>query len=86
MVKFQLGCRGDRRGDVNLLLRDADLLIRTKRETGACTNPCTPPSAKIRRVPMTRLASCFVREGLERLSESEVSESAIVQETPSALV
>ena len=40
-------------------------------------------AAKARRIPMTRLASSLVREGLERLGKGEVDESCVVsEETP----
>jgi len=39
-------------------------------------------AAKARRIPMTRLASSLVREGLERLAEPADSESAFVREEP----
>ena len=39
-------------------------------------------AAKARRIPMTRLASSLVREGLERLAEPSDSESAFVREEP----
>jgi hypothetical protein len=38
-------------------------------------------AAKARRIPMTRLASSLVREGLERIGEAE-SETAFVREEP----
>lgn len=41
-------------------------------------------SARSRRVPMTRLASALVREGLARLDESTEGESTIVREDPPA--
>jgi hypothetical protein len=37
-------------------------------------------AAKSRRVPMTRLASALVRDGLSRLGGSEDRESAVVRE------
>ena len=39
-------------------------------------------AAKALRIPMTRLASSLVREGLERLAEPADSESAFVREEP----
>ena len=39
-------------------------------------------AAKARRIPMTRLASSLVREGLQRLGESANSESTFVREEP----
>ncbi len=40
-------------------------------------------AAKAKRIPMTRLASLLVREGLQRLSQSGASESCVVhEETP----
>jgi hypothetical protein len=39
-------------------------------------------TAKVRRVPMTKLASALVREGLARISESD--ESPILREEPPA--
>jgi hypothetical protein len=39
-------------------------------------------AAKVRRIPMTRLASSLVREGLERIAEPASSESAFVREEP----
>ena len=39
-------------------------------------------AAKARRIPMTRLASLLVREGLQRLGESANSESTFVREEP----
>ena len=41
-------------------------------------------TAKARRVPMTKLASSLVREGLRRLEQSDQGEAAIVQEEPPA--
>jgi hypothetical protein len=41
-------------------------------------------TARSRRVPMTRLASALVREGLARLEESSATESTIVREDPPA--
>jgi hypothetical protein len=41
-------------------------------------------AAKSRRVPMTRLASTLIREGLDRLIESERPENALVREVPPA--
>ena len=41
-------------------------------------------TAKSRRVPMTRLASALVREGLARLSGSDLADSAAVREEPPA--
>ena len=37
-------------------------------------------AARLRRMPMTRLASALVREGLARLAESAPSGSAVVRE------
>ena len=39
-------------------------------------------AAKARRIPMTRLASSLVREGLERLADPASSESSFVREEP----
>ena len=39
-------------------------------------------AAKARRIPMTRLASSLVREGLERIAEPAGSETAFVREEP----
>ena len=39
-------------------------------------------AAKARRIPMTRLASSLVREGLERIAEPPGSESTFVREEP----
>ena len=39
-------------------------------------------AAKAQRIPMTRLASSLVREGLQRLGESASSESTFVREEP----
>ena len=39
-------------------------------------------AAKARRIPMTRLASSLVREGLQRLGEPASSESTFVREEP----
>ena len=39
-------------------------------------------AAKARRIPMTRLASSLVREGLERMGERTGNESPIVREEP----
>ena len=39
-------------------------------------------AAKAQRIPMTRLASLLVREGLQRLGESASSESTFVREEP----
>ena len=39
-------------------------------------------AAKAQRIPMTRLASSLVREGLQRLGESEDIEPAFVREEP----
>lgn len=39
-------------------------------------------AAKAQSIPMTRLASSLVREGLERLAEPADSESAFVREEP----
>ncbi len=41
-------------------------------------------TAKSRRVPMTRLASALVREGLARLAGSDAEKSATVREEPPA--
>ena len=41
-------------------------------------------AAKARRVPMTRLASSLVREGLMRMNESVHCESSVVREEPPA--
>ena len=41
-------------------------------------------TAKARRVPMTKLASSLVREGLRRLEQSDQGAAAIVQEEPPA--
>ena len=41
-------------------------------------------AAKARRIPMTRLASSLVREGLARLGEGAAGESCIVREEPPA--
>lgn len=41
-------------------------------------------TAKSRRVPMTKLASAFVREGLARLAGSDDADSAVVREEPPA--
>jgi hypothetical protein len=41
-------------------------------------------AAKSGRVPMTHLASAFVREGLARLSWSENQDSIVVREEPPA--
>jgi hypothetical protein len=41
-------------------------------------------AAKSHHVPMTRLASMLIREGLVRLSDNEEKESAIVHEEPPA--
>ena len=41
-------------------------------------------TAKVRRVPMTRLASALVREGLARISESEEMETSVLREEPPA--
>jgi hypothetical protein len=38
--------------------------------------------AKARHIPMTRLASSLVREGLERIAEATSSEAAFVREEP----
>ena len=40
--------------------------------------------AKTRRIPMTRLASSLVREGLARLGEGADCESCVVREEPPA--
>ena len=39
-------------------------------------------AAKARRIPMTRLASSLVREGLERIAEPAGSETSFVREEP----
>ena len=39
-------------------------------------------AAKARRIPMTRLASSLVREGLERIADPTSSEPAFVREEP----
>ena len=39
-------------------------------------------AAKAQRIPMTRLASSLVREGLERIAEPTGSETTIVREEP----
>ena len=39
-------------------------------------------AAKAQRIPMTRLASSLVREGLERIADSTSSETAFVREEP----
>ena len=39
-------------------------------------------AAKARRIPMTRLASSLVREGLRQLAERTRSESTLVREEP----
>lgn len=39
-------------------------------------------AAKARRIPMTRLASSLVRDGLERIAEPAGSETAFVREEP----
>jgi len=41
-------------------------------------------AAKARRIPMTRLASSLVREGLARLGEGDGDESCVVREEPPA--
>ena len=41
-------------------------------------------TANVRRVPMTRLASALVREGLARISESEEMETSVLREEPPA--
>jgi len=41
-------------------------------------------AARSRRVPMTRLASMLVRDGLARMGGDDGSESAIVREDPPA--
>jgi hypothetical protein len=41
-------------------------------------------TARARRMPMTRLASALVREGLARLAESTKDESTVVHEDPPA--
>ena len=41
-------------------------------------------AAKARRIPMTRLASSLVREGLARLDTSEREESPALREVPPA--
>ena len=43
-------------------------------------------SAKARRVPMTKLASSLIREGLRRLEHSDHGEGAIVREEPPAII
>jgi hypothetical protein len=37
-------------------------------------------AAKARRIPMTRLASSLVREGLARLDTSDIEESCVLRE------
>ena len=39
-------------------------------------------AAKAKRIPMTRLASSLVREGLERIAEPAGGETAFVREEP----
>ena len=39
-------------------------------------------AAKAQRIPMTRLASSLVRDGLERLADPNCSESPFVREDP----
>jgi len=39
-------------------------------------------AAKARRIPMTRLASSLVREGLARLAEGYPADSCVVREEP----
>jgi hypothetical protein len=39
-------------------------------------------AAKARRIPMTRLASLLVREGLTRLRENGTSEGCVLREEP----
>jgi len=39
-------------------------------------------AAKVRRIPMTQLASSLVREGLERMEARTENESPIVREEP----
>jgi len=39
-------------------------------------------AAKAQRIPMTRLASSLVREGLERIAEPTGSETTFVREEP----
>ena len=39
-------------------------------------------AAKARRIPMTRLASSLVREGLDRIGESADGEAAFMREEP----
>ena len=39
-------------------------------------------AAKAQRIPMTRLASSLVREGLDRMAECAGNESPIVREEP----
>ncbi len=41
-------------------------------------------AAKMRRVPMTTLASTLVREGLARISEHEAMDPSIIREEPPA--
>lgn len=41
-------------------------------------------AAKCHGVPMTKLASTFVRDGLARMSQPERDESVIIREEPSA--
>ncbi len=41
-------------------------------------------AAKSRRIPMTRLASTLIREGLDRLIDGGDEENAIVREEPPA--
>ncbi len=41
-------------------------------------------AAKARRIPMTRLASSLVREGLARLGKGDGGESCVVHEDPPA--
>jgi len=43
-------------------------------------------AAKARRIPMTRLASSLVREGLERIAEPAASDTAFVREEPQTLL
>jgi hypothetical protein len=39
-------------------------------------------AAKAQRIPMTRLASSLVRDGLERIAEATSSETSFVREEP----
>ena len=45
---------------------------------------CLYHAAKARRIPMTRLASSLVREGLARLGEGDEIESTVLREEPPA--